>query len=60
MGEVEFYEKVSEIPNLTSSEIFGVPRMQSVLNAILDIRKIRGAAGEGYWRSCFASQRGTP
>jgi thioredoxin reductase len=40
--------------NLQSSEVFGVPRQRPVLNPILDIRKIRGAGAEGYWKSCFA------
>jgi hypothetical protein len=39
--------------NRHASEIFGVPRMLPVLNPILDIRKIRGASAEGYWKSCF-------
>jgi hypothetical protein len=39
--------------NLHSSEIFGVPRMQPVLNNILNLRKILSADGEGYWKSCI-------
>lgn len=39
--------------NLTSSEVFGVPRMRPVLNEILDIKKVKGAGAEGYWKSCF-------
>lgn len=30
---------------------FAVPRMRTVLNPLLDIRKIRAADGEGYWRA---------
>ncbi len=37
--------------NLQSSEIFGVPRMRPVLNAILDDRKITGSSAEGYFRA---------
>ncbi len=37
--------------NLKSSEIFGVPRMRPVLNAILDARKVRGGSAEGYWKA---------
>jgi len=37
--------------NLTSSEIFGVPRQQSVYNRLYDLRKIYGADGETYWRN---------
>ncbi len=40
--------------NLTSSEIFGTPRCRPVLTHILDLRKLFGASGEGYWKSCFA------
>jgi len=36
--------------NLTSSEIFGDPRMRSVLNRLLDLQKMYGGSGEGYWR----------
>jgi len=39
--------------NLGSSEIFGVPRMRPVLNPLLDIRKVRGGAAEGYWKACI-------
>ena len=39
--------------NLGSSEIFGVPRQRPVLNHILDLRKIYGADGEGFWRNSF-------
>lgn len=35
-----------------SSEIFAAPRMRPVLNPLLDIIKISGASGEGYWQSC--------
>lgn len=41
--------------NAGSSEIFSAPAMRPVLNPILDVRKIRGAAGEGYWKSCFTA-----
>jgi hypothetical protein len=36
-----------------SSEIFSPPRMRPVLNRILDLQKIYGAAGEGYWQGAF-------
>lgn len=37
--------------NLKSSEVFGVPRMQPVLNRLYDLKKIYGADGETYWRN---------
>lgn len=39
--------------NLTSSEVFGVPRMRPVLNPILDIQKVRGGSAEMYWKGAF-------
>lgn len=39
--------------NLSSSEIFGAPRMRVVLNRLLDLQKIYGASAEGYWQAAF-------
>lgn len=39
--------------NAGSSEIFAPPVMRPVLNRLLDLRKLYGAAAEGYWKSCF-------
>lgn len=36
--------------NQEGSKIYGCPRIQPVLDPVLDLRKIRGASGEGYWR----------
>lgn len=36
-----------------SMDIFHPPRLRAVLNAVLDVRKVRGAAAEGYYKSCF-------
>ncbi len=36
-----------------SSEVFATPEMRPVLNTLLDMRKVRGAAAEGYYKSCF-------
>lgn len=49
------WSRVVHLPgaNRVSSEIFSIPEMQQVLNPILDVRKIRGAGAEGYWRTCF-------
>jgi hypothetical protein len=41
--------------NLINSEIFGSPRMQSVVNNIIDLQKIYAASGEGYWQSAFTA-----
>lgn len=32
---------------------FGKPRMQPVFNRLLDIEKVTGASGEGYWRGAI-------
>jgi len=39
--------------NLGSSEVFGVPRLQPVLNHVLNLRKLYGSAPEMYWRGAF-------
>lgn len=35
------------------SEVFAKPRMQPVVNDILDYRKVKGGAAEMYWRAAF-------
>lgn len=37
--------------NRNANDWIGVSRLRPVLNPILDIRKIRGACGEGYWKA---------
>jgi hypothetical protein len=39
--------------NLGSSEVFGTPRQQQVLNRLLDLRKLYGGSAEMYWRGAF-------
>lgn len=39
--------------NLLSSEVFGTPRMQEVLNRLLDLDKLYGGSAEMYWRGAF-------
>lgn len=41
--------------NFTSSEIFSAPCMRPVLNNLIDLQKIYGAVGEGYWKNAFAT-----
>jgi hypothetical protein len=41
--------------NAGSSEIFAPPRMRPVLNNLIDLQKIYGACGEGYWKNAFAT-----
>lgn len=51
------WSRVIHVPSdcMTNSEIFGLPRMQQVLNRVLDLRKLYAASAEGYWQSCFAA-----
>lgn len=37
----------------TSSEVFGKPAMEQVLNNLLGLRKVYAADPEAYWRGCF-------
>ena len=39
--------------NRESSEVLGVPRMKSVYNRLLDVRKILGGSGEMFWKGGF-------
>lgn len=39
--------------NLTTSEVFGLPRMQQCFNRLLDLRKLYGGSAEMYWKGAF-------
>ena len=39
--------------NLRSSKVFGVPRMEPVLNRLIDLRKLYGGSAEGYWKGAL-------
>lgn len=39
--------------NCESSDVFGTPRMRTVLNRLLDIRKILSASAEMFWKGGF-------
>jgi len=39
--------------NRFSSDVFGAPRMEKVLNRLLDIRKIAGGSAEMFWKGGF-------
>lgn len=39
--------------NRESSKVYGVPRMQPVLNRLFDLRKVLGGGAEMYWRGAF-------
>lgn len=39
--------------NRTSSDVFGMPRLERVFNRLVDLKKIMGGAGEMFWRGGF-------
>lgn len=39
--------------NIETSEQYGTPRLQPVLNAVLDIKKVRGTSAEGYYQGAI-------
>lgn len=39
--------------NCGSSEVYGTPRMQSVYNRLMDVRKILSSSGEMFWKGGF-------
>lgn len=48
-AEVHWTRVLHVADNTKSSPVFGAPRMSSVFDYVLDLRKIHGASGEGYW-----------
>jgi hypothetical protein len=51
--EVHWSRIIHVTDNIGSSELFSAPRMRSVWNRLLDLRKIYGSSGEGYWQGAF-------
>ena len=39
--------------NRVSSEIYGLPRLEPVVNRLLDLKKISGGSGEMFWKGGF-------
>ena len=39
--------------NLLDNETYGIPRLEPALNDVLDINKVKAAAGEGYYKGAF-------
>jgi hypothetical protein len=39
--------------NRESSEIYGVPRLQSLYNNVYDVKKVSGGSGEMFWKGGF-------
>lgn len=42
------------VDNRLSSEVYGEPAMKPVWNDLIDLRKLKGGASEGYWRACLS------
>jgi hypothetical protein len=51
--EVHWTRVIHVADNILSSKVFGVPRMQQVLNNLLDLKKLYGGSAEMYWRGAF-------
>lgn len=48
------WSRVTHIPSdVTTNPVFGVPRLQPVLNRILDLKKLYGGSAEMYWKGAF-------
>ena len=48
------WTRIIHIPcNVTSSEVFGTPRMRPVLNRLLDLGKLYGGSAEMFWKAAF-------
>ena len=52
-GRVHWSRVIHLADNRTSSDIYGTPRMEKVINRLLDIRKIAGGSGEMFWKGGF-------
>lgn len=39
--------------NQMYSDVYGIPRLQQVYNHVLDLKKVLGASGQGYWNGGF-------
>ena len=52
-GQVHWSRIIHLADNRTSSDIYGVPRMEKVVNRLLDIKKIAGGSGEMFWKGGF-------
>lgn len=53
ISQVHWSRCVHVADNLMSSEVFGMPRMQTVYNRLYDLRKMYGGCAEMYWRGAF-------
>lgn len=52
-NEVHWSRVIHVADNRTSSDVYGLPRMEKVVNRLLDIKKIAGGSGEMFWKGGF-------
>jgi hypothetical protein len=43
----------SRVVHISDGEVYGTPRMQRVLNRLLDLKKLYGADAEAFWKGCL-------
>lgn len=53
-ANVHWTRMLHVVPNRLTSDLYGEPQMKPVWNDLLDLRKLKGGAGEGYWRACLS------
>ncbi len=51
--QVHWSRVIHVADNRTNSEVFGTPRLERVLNRVLDLRKIAGGSAEMFWKGAF-------
>jgi len=51
--EVHWTRVIHVADNCKTSDVFGQPRLKSVFNRVLDIRKILGSSAEMFWKGGF-------
>ncbi len=51
--EVHWSRVIHIADNLSSSEVFGIPRMRPVYNRLYDLKKLYGGSAEMYWKGAF-------
>lgn len=51
--DVHWTRVIHVADNRMSSDVFGIPRMQPVLNRLLDLKKLYAGSAEMYWKGAF-------
>jgi uncharacterized protein len=49
-GNIHYSRVIHVIDGLTESRVYGVPRLKSVFNRLMDLEKVAGGSAEMYWR----------